>query len=286
MLSKKQKKQLLKNKHSHSNKSNPDSDYISQMNAYRDLFSAVPEVGFLINNVLQSDRLIKSGILPQDLPELILPDNIQDQIFEIVNAKYPKGDPEGDKIWNQLTDALPKVDKLLRSYRDYLEETYGMWAYISAPFVSAIADYIGDKAVLEVMAGNGYISKGLQNLGKQVFPTDSLAWESENETGNHQVTNVEKLDALTAIEKYGNEVGYVIMSWSPDKDPIDVQVLQKIINANNKELKLIVIGEKDGATNSAEFWKIANFIDEEATAKINEHHKPFDLIKDQAYLVD
>ena len=286
MLSKKQKKHLLKTKHSHSNKSNSDADYISQMSAYRDLFSDVPEVAFLINNVLQSDHLIKSGILPQELPELILPDDIQDQIFEIVNSKYAKGDPEGDKLWNQLTDALPKVDKLLRSYRDYLEDTYGMWAYISAPFVSAIADYIGDHATLEVMAGNGYISKGLQNLGKRVFPTDSLAWESENETGNHQVTTVEKLDALGAIDKYGDQVNFVIMSWSPDKDPIDVQVLQKIRNANNKELKLIVIGERDGATNSAEFWQMANFIDQDSATKINQHHQPFDLIKDQVYLVD
>ncbi|GAY72150.1 hypothetical protein NBRC111893_296 [Lentilactobacillus kosonis] len=136
------------------------------------------------------------------------------------------------------------------------------------------------------MAGNGYISQGLQNLGRTVYPTDSLAWETENQTGNHQVIDVEQLDAISAIKKYSDRVNYVIMSWSPDKDPIDVNILNEIRNANNRELKLIVIGEKDGATNSAEFWQQANFIDQAATDKLNEHHQPFDLIKDQAYLVD
>ncbi|WP_268913392.1 SAM-dependent methyltransferase [Lentilactobacillus sp. SPB1-3] len=284
MLSNKQKKKLLK-KHSQAKPMSKETDYISKLNYYRELYTDVPEVVFLINNILQSDRLIKAGMLPQDLPELILPDDIQDQIFAIVNAKYAKGDPAGDHLWNQLTNELPKADKLLRSYRDYLEETYGMWAYISAPFVKAIADYVGDAAVLEVMAGNGYISRGLQNLGRTVYPTDSLAWETENQTGNHQVIDVEKLDAISAIQKYSDKVKYVIMSWSPDKDTIDMKILNEIRNANHN-LTLIVIGEKNGATNSTEFWQQANFIDQPAANKLNEHHQPFDLIKDQVYLVD
>lgn len=49
---------------------------------YRDLFDDFPQIKFLINNVLESDRLIKNGLLPQPLPKLLLPDNIQDIIFK------------------------------------------------------------------------------------------------------------------------------------------------------------------------------------------------------------
>ena len=81
--------------------------YIEQLMTYRDLFDDFPQIKFLINNVLESDRLIKNGLLPQPLPKLLLPDNIQDIIFKKVNEQYPQGNPEGDRLWNRYVDALP-----------------------------------------------------------------------------------------------------------------------------------------------------------------------------------
>lgn len=285
MVSNKQRKKLLKNHHVTTKQKNQPA-YIERMNRHGQLFSDYPAVKFLVNNVLQADRLISQGLLPQDLPELILPDDIQDQIFNNLNAKFAPKDPEGDRLWDTLSAALPKLDQDLRSFRDYLEDQYGMWAYISAPFVADLAEYVKGHGVLEIMAGNGYISKGLRDLKQPVIATDSLAWTNENQTGNQQVTSVEKIDALDAIRKYQDQVDYVIMSWSPDGLPIDQQVLQTIREQPNTKLKLIVIGEKNGATDSAEFWQLANYIEPAATEKLNRHHQPFDLIKDQVYLVD
>ncbi|MBV0929478.1 SAM-dependent methyltransferase [Lentilactobacillus sp. IMAU92037] len=284
MLTNKQKKKLLKHKSGH--KTSPENSYITQMLNYREMFSDYPQIKFLINNIIESDHLIKSGLLPQDLPELLLPDDSQDQIFQHINQTFAKDDPAGDHLWNQLTDALPKLDKLLRSYRDYLEAQYGIWAYISAPFIKDLAKYIGQDTALEIMAGNGYISKGLKDLGANIYPTDSLEWVNENQTGKHQVIPVEKLDALAAINQYQDRVKYVIMSWSPDKSPIDVDVLNAIRNSKNNQLELIVIGEKNGATNSKQFWSQAHYIKPETSHRLNQHHQPFDLIKDQVYLVD
>ena len=59
--------------------------YIEELTQYRDLFDPFPEVKFLINNALESDRLLKNGLLPQPLPHLLLPDDIQDQVFTYVN---------------------------------------------------------------------------------------------------------------------------------------------------------------------------------------------------------
>lgn len=258
--------------------------YIERMKKYYDLFSDFSDIKYLINNILEADRLLEQKQLPQDLPILLLPDDIQDTIFAYVNEKYPMGDPKGDAVWNQFVDQLPKLDKDIREFRDYLENQYGMWAYISAPFTNEIANFLNGKKALEVMAGNGYISKGLRENGANVICTDNLAWKKENETGKHLVTDVESLDAIDAFKKYKDEIDYIIMCWSPDGIDIDWRLLSAI-REYGKDIPLITIGEKYGATDSQQFWDNAEFIENEDVKKLNRHHKPFDLIEDQLYLI-
>ena len=260
--------------------------YISELMHDRDLFDDFPEIKYLINNALESDRLLKNGLLPQPLPTLLLPDDIQDTIFKQVNQQYPKGDPRGDQLWNKYSAALPKLDRALRNFRDYLEDTYGMWSYVNAPFAKALADYLNGAPVLEIMAGNGYISKGLRNnnANQQIYTTDSQAWVKENETGKHPVTKIEKLDAVSAIKKYGDQVDYVIMSWAPDKGETDWEVLQ-LLRQDYPDIKFLVIGEKDGATNSKKFWQEAQLSQDEDLQKVNQQLHSFDLIDEQIDLV-
>ena len=260
--------------------------YISELMHDRDLFDDFPEIKYLINNALESDRLLKNGLLPQPLPTLLLPDDIQDTIFKQVNQQYPKGDPRGDQLWNKYSAALPKLDRALRNFRDYLEDTYGMWSYVNAPFAKALADYLNGAPVLEIMAGNGYISKGLRNnnANQQIYTTDSQAWVKENETGKHPVTKIEKLDAVSAIKKYGDQVDYVIMSWAPDKGETDWEVLQ-LLRQDYPDIKFLVIGEKDGATNSKKFWQEAQLSQDEDLQKVNQQLHSFDLIDEKIYLV-
>lgn len=262
-----------------------ESSYIQELNHYRDLFDDFPPIKYLINNALESDRLLKNGLLPQPLPELLLPDNIQDTIFQQVNKQYPQGDPRGDQLWNKYSEALPKLDKALRNFRDYLEDTYGMWSYVNAPFAKALSDYLNGAPTLEIMAGNGYISKGLRNNNatQKIYTTDSQAWVKENETGKHPVTQIEKLDALDAIKKYGEKVQYVIMSWAPDKQDTDWKVLQLLRN-DYPDVSLLVIGEKDGATDSKRFWQEAQLSQDEELKKVNANLHSFDLIDEQIYL--
>lgn len=260
--------------------------YISELMRDRDLFDDFPEVKYLINNALESDRLLKNGLLPQPLPTLLLPDDIQDTIFKQVNQQYSQGDPRGDQLWNKYSAALPKLDKSLRNFRDYLEDTYGMWSYVNAPFAKALADYLNGAPVLEIMAGNGYISKGLRNnnANQRIYTTDSQAWTRENETGKHPVTTIEKLDAISAIKKYWDQVDYVIMSWAPDKEEVDWDVLQ-LLRHDYPDVKFLVIGEQDGATNSKKFWQEAQLSQDEGLQKVNQQLHSFDLIDEQIYLV-
>jgi len=262
--------------------------YITQLTTYRELFQDDPQILVLINNALEADRLLAAGLAPQPLPVLQVPDDFQDQLIARINAKYDLHDSAGDAEWNRLSAALPKVDQLLRNFRDYLEDQYGMWAYISAPFLKDLADFVGNEPVLEVMAGNGYISKGLRNLHPQqrIITTDSKAWtqEADNQTGKHPVTTIEGLDAVSAFNKYAAEIKYVVMAWSPDKLTIDWDLLQAM-RASDYEVPLICIGEKYGATGSKQFWDQAVYQTDDAVAKLNAHYRPFDLIHDQVYVV-
>ncbi|MFC6294892.1 SAM-dependent methyltransferase [Lactiplantibacillus daoliensis] len=279
-------KQLKKRTKKQSTKAAP---YIEQLNHYRELFKDDPQILVLLNNAIEADRLLAAGLAPQQLPLLEVPDNFQEQLIKRINANYPLHDPAGDAEWNQLSAALPKVDQLLRNFRDYLEDQYGMWAYISAPFLKDLADFIGNGPVLEVMAGNGYISKGLSRLhpSQEIITTDSKAWtkEANNETGKHPVTTIEGLDAVTAFEKYADQITYVIMAWSPDKLTLDWELLQAM-RASDRQIPLICIGEKYGATGSKQFWDNAHYRDDTAVEKLNSHYRPFDLIHDQVYVVD
>ncbi|PWF99836.1 SAM-dependent methyltransferase [Levilactobacillus bambusae] len=259
--------------------------YITRMQRYRNRFAQIPEIQVLVNNVLLADELLTKGRLPQDLPVLELPDNIQDILFQNINARFAPHDPKGDQLWNELSDALPKLDQDLRNFRDYLEDRYGMWAYISAPFAADLAQYIDGKKTLEVMAGNGYISKGLRDHDQLVYATDSKDWTKENETGKHPVTEIERLSALDAWQKYGNEVDVVIMSWSPDGLPVDWELLQAIRRSEH-HVDFIVIGEMNGATDSKVFWDNLQLTGtDESLELLNRHHKVFDLIQDHTFLV-
>ena len=262
------------------------SSYIQQLEQYGELFSDFSKIKFLINNALLNDRLLRSGLLPQPLPKMLLPDDTQDIIFKQINSKYLQGDPTGDQLWNKYTAALPKLDELLRNFRDYLEDTYGMWSYTNSSFTNALSKYLNGAPVLEIMAGNGYISKGLRNSNphQTIYTTDSQEWVTENETGKHPVTSIEKLDAIAAIDKYGNEVHYVIMSWAPDKGDQDWQVLQ-YLRKNYPDIKLLVVGEQNGATDSKAFWNNAQLSQPEDLQKVNQYLKTFDLIDEQIYLV-
>lgn len=276
----------LKKRFKKSHTTTQSTPYIKQLMHYREMYDAFPSIKYLINNALENDRLIKRGLLPQPLPPMQLPDDIQDTIFKWVNQQYAPKDPRGDALWDKLSAGLPELDRLLLNFRDYLEDEYGMWSYTNTAFVHALSDYLKGVPVLEVMAGNGYLSKGLHDVRPEetIYTTDSKDWIKENETGKHPVTTVEQLSAIDAVNKYGKQVQYVLMSWAPDKGTSDLELL-KHLRANFPDLKLLVIGEKNGATNSKAFWQTAVLSQLADLQAVSAKLKSFDLIDEQIYLV-
>lgn len=263
-------------------KASKPQSYIERLVNYQQLYDAIFPIKLLLNHTLNADQRLANKLEPQPLPQLLLPDDIQDVILQYVNSQFPPKDPRGDALWNRLITPLADVDHALRDFRDYLSTTYGMWAYTNAVFLQDLSMYLAGAPVLEIMAGNGYISAGLRNRDatQTIYATDDTSWLDENATGKHPVTAIEALDALAAIDKYGSRVKYVIMSWSPDGIDIDWQVYQKL-QIKHPNVKLLVIGEKYGATNSKIFWDQANL---ELVPQLNAHYQTFDLINEQVFI--
>lgn len=259
-------------------------NYIAQMNQFRTDYKEFPQLSFLINHVLQADWFLNHQKLPQDIPNLAIPNNMQNIIYHQIMKDDSLNNEQKEAKWEKLSNDLPKLEHNLRDFRDYLSETYGMWAYVSSLFISHLSKYVSGKKGLEVMAGNGYISKGLKDNKEDIIATDDLSWVKENETGKHLVIKVESLSALAAFQKYQAQIDYIIMCWSPDGIEIDFELLKAIRNSKY-DISLIVIGEKNGATNSNKFWQTAKIINDEQINQLNDYYSHFDLMNDQIYLI-
>ncbi|MDR3191347.1 MAG: SAM-dependent methyltransferase [Lactobacillaceae bacterium] len=261
-------------------------EYLSELLHYQQLYQAVPTIETLLADAIKVIQSLHAGYLPPLLPVLELPETVVAEVAEYVLAKYPKQQSAGNRLWQKLTEPLEEVDYLLRHLRDKLISDYSMYGYVSDTWVRDLASYLAGAPVLELMAGHGYISAGLRELDyeQKIIATDNLAWLDQPDLQTAQpVTAIENLDALAALDKYGAQVQFVLLSWAPDTTEADWEVLHYIRdNQARFNFELIVIGEKDGATNSAKFWQDARLTE---IASLNVHHQSFDLIDERVYLV-
>lgn len=186
-----------------------------------------------------------------------------------------------DDFENVLAN-LEKFDHDLGEFRTQLQLHFGYWATITQDFVQELSATFPNESFLELMAGNGYLSKGLRDSDSTAYCTDDLSWSKVDNTGKELLTEVESLDAMAAIEKYGASVDNIIMAWSPDREDIDYRVLQRV---RQLDVNFLVIGERYGATDSKEFWDDIKIIDDPRIKQINQFYSRYDLVRDQLYLV-
>lgn len=149
-------------------------------------------------------------------------------------------------------------------------------------FLNSLAEFIGGKKCLEVLAGKGSLAKGLKDNGVDIIATDNYSWNNTLDMSDTW-TSVEKIDCLDAIIKYGKDVDYIICSWIPMGD-IGYKIL-KTMNDVNPECKMIVIGEDDGGctANSKFFNHIMEVPD--TYHIVNKHFKSWSGIYDNIKIV-
>lgn len=121
----------------------------------------------------------------------------------------------------------------------------GMYAFVSWKWVNPLAEWIGKRKCLEVMAGRGILSYALRQKGINIITTDDYSWFGERYTGwQDTITEVIKLDAIEAVKQYGKDVDILIMSW-PYMDDTAFNVIKELYQIN-PEAVVVYIGEGHG----------------------------------------
>ena len=263
-----------------------EMDYLGELLPYLDRYQNIPTMANLMQQSIDTLEQLNEGYLPAALPTMEIPESVIPELQNYVLAQYPDNADAGNALWLELTEPLEDIDFLLRHLRDALIEYFSMYGFVSSDFVRDLSAYTDGQPVLELMAGHGYISAGLKAIApaQKIIATDNEDWRTQPDpTSAKPVTDVENMDAIAALDMYGENVSTVIMSWAPDTTDADWQVLQYIRdNQYRFDFDFIVIGEKDGATDSDVFWHEAEL--EEGPA-LNAHHQSFDLIDERVYLV-
>ena len=235
-------------------------NYVKQVQAIRQNFLKLTPVVEKCDQILATINAYQQQRLSQ--VELTALELSTDLIFDNL-IEYP-----------QLMDVSPRFENL----RQVIIESFGIWHICNQLWINDLQAFCGlDSHNLEIMAGNAVISANLKNT----IATDNLDWQGQDNDRPCPWTAVEKLDAVTAVQKYYSHMDNIIMAWAPDSGEVDWQVLQ-FLRQNHFQGNLIVIGERNGATNSAKFWQNAQL---QLVDQLNQHHRPFDFINDQVWLV-
>lgn len=150
---------------------------------------------------------------------------------------------------------------------------------------NALAEWIGSRRCLEVMAGTGVLSYALQKKGIDIVATDNYSWDANKGwyTNKRTYTEVENLDAIEALDKY-NDVDIVIMSWAY-MDDTAYRVLQKMRKVNPSMI-MLVIGEGDGGcTADTNFFESIVEIEDPTFRKVQKEFYQFHGLHDFPELV-
>ena len=152
------------------------------------------------------------------------------------------------------------LDEAFMTVRDEIIKASG-YAVLTMAWLRPLAEWIGGRRCLEVMAGCGSLSKCLSDLGVDVICTDSYGWEDKATAWFETPwTPVERLDAVSAIRKYGSERDIIICSWPYMDDSCYHALLA--MRESNPDALMLYIGEPAthfgaGATADDAFFRVA-----------------------------
>lgn len=126
--------------------------------------------------------------------------------------------------------------------------SYGMWAIVDKRWTRALAEWIGDRKVLEIMAGAGWLAKALNDYGVGITATDDYSWDNRHSKAK-RVYPVKCAHCLEAISKYPADI--LICSWPPYGE----DAITAAARLWGPEKPIIMIGESRGGCNAPDdFW--------------------------------
>lgn len=137
--------------------------------------------------------------------------------------------------------AITESISLSNTISDIIVKELG-FASIAKDWVKIIAEMIGNKKCLEIMAGAGAFSKALSDYGIDIIATDDFSWDKWN--NRTKWIDIEDMSAVDAISKYNN-VDFILCSWPPYAEPHMYNALMQMRQVN-PSAHIIYIGEEYG----------------------------------------
>ena len=119
----------------------------------------------------------------------------------------------------------------------------GLWTVIDRVWTAKLAGWIGNRTVLEIMAGAGWIAKALTELGINVTATDDFSW-SDQHSKMELVFPVQKKDAAVACLHSNADI--LLVSWAPYGD----EAICRACEVWGSDRPIIYIGESEGGCNA------------------------------------
>ncbi|WEV40705.1 SAM-dependent methyltransferase [Lactobacillus sp. ESL0681] len=181
-------------------------------------------------------------------------------------------------------DQLKIINQLLNSLRQFLSINYGLWSLPNKITATAIKQQLNVHSALEIMAGNACWTKALTGVGIATVATDSLEWSKTSSTGSQPFSKVLQLDASDAIKQF-NRVDLILCSWAPNFNQADLAAV-RAWERYNPSAHLLFIGEKNGVTNSKQFWQKQNFNSTQELKLINQTFLSYDFINEQIFEIE
>jgi len=162
----------------------------------------------------------------------------------LAGQTIPKSAPDLSNIDIIADDETEQAIMLARSYA---QRRHGMWAIIDSIWTRDLADWMGERTCLEVMAGAGWLAKSLSAHGVDLVATDL---DVKAKWGKCPTVHpVKALDALTAIVQHP-EAEVLLVSWPPYADPI----IEQVAEVWGTERPIIYIGEAKGGCTATEVF--------------------------------
>lgn len=164
------------------------------------------------------------------------------------------------------------------------------FSLLTEQWVSLFATWIGNRKCLEVMSGCGSLAYALKNKGIDIIATDNNSWCKNIKSKINWIAtdnvwcDIEEIDCVEAIEKYGSEIDIIIISWAY-MDSNSYKCLLKM-REKNPNAVMVYIGEGyGGCTGNDDFYDAIEVVEDQNIDAINEVYPTWFGIYDRIWLV-
>lgn len=128
-----------------------------------------------------------------------------------------------------------------------LVEPRGIYCFYSRPLIAGLARLIDGRPAVEIAAGDGTLSRFLNDAGVDVVATDDHSWQKTR----REITDVVEQDAVAALRERAPRV--VLCSWPPAGNPFEAEVFR----TPSVELYVVIGSRSEFAAGNWEAYRAA-----------------------------